>query len=284
MGQRRFHELVEIAIEHVVGGGACNAGAQVLDELVGLQNVGSDLVTPADIALRGGFRIGGFFALLQLGLVETGTQHVPGLRLVLVLRALLLALHHDARRHVRDAHGRIGRVDMLAAGARRTVCVDAAIALVDVDLDRIVDDGIDPDGRERRVAPGIAVERRDPHETMHARFGLEPAIGIVALDEQRRRLDAGFFAVMHFHQFDLVALAVGPAGIHAKKNVRPVLAFRAAGAGMHFQICVVAVGLAGQHGLDLAAGCFCAQDAQRVLGFLDDVGIVLFLTSFFSPT
>jgi hypothetical protein len=155
---------------------------------------------------------------------------------------------------MRDAHGRIGRVDVLAAGARRTVGVDAAVALVDLDVDRVVDDRIDPDRRERGVTARIAVIGRDADEAVHARFGLQPAIGIVTLDEERRGLDARFFAVMDFQELHLVARTLGPAGIHAQKHVRPVLAFRAAGAGMHFEIGVVAVGLAGQHGLDLLAG------------------------------
>ncbi len=98
-------------------------------------------MTPADIRLGGGFGIGGFFALLQLDLVEAGAQHVPGLGTVLVLRAFLLAGNRDAGRDMRDAHGRVGRVDVLTTGTRRAVGVDAAVAFVDLDLDRIVTTG-----------------------------------------------------------------------------------------------------------------------------------------------
>jgi cytoskeletal protein CcmA (bactofilin family) len=55
LGQRRLHELVQIAVQHPLRVGAFMAGAQVLDQLVGLQNVGADLVAPADIGL--GFRL-----------------------------------------------------------------------------------------------------------------------------------------------------------------------------------------------------------------------------------
>ncbi len=82
---------------------------------------------------------------------------------------------------------------------------------------------------------------------------------------------------MDFHQLDLEALAFGPARVHAQKHVRPVLAFRAAGAGMHFQIGVVAVGLAGQHGFHLAPCCFRAQGLERRFSILDDIRIALFL-------
>src|SRR5688500_3427774 len=68
--QRRGHEAVEIAVEHVGGRGGGDAGAQILDQLVGLQDVGADLVAPADVGLRGMLGAGLGLATLQFGLVE----------------------------------------------------------------------------------------------------------------------------------------------------------------------------------------------------------------------
>ena len=51
-------------------------------------------------------------------------------------------------------------------------------------------------------------------------------------------------------------MLLGPARIHAQQHAGPVLALGAAGAGMDFEIAVVAVGLAGQQRLELAAGDF----------------------------
>jgi hypothetical protein len=45
----------------------------------------------------------------------------------------------------------------------------------------------------------------------------------------------------------------GPARIHAQQHAGPVVGLGAAGAGVHFQIGVVAVGLAGQQGLQLGS-------------------------------
>jgi hypothetical protein len=45
---------------------------------------------------------------------------------------------------VGDAHGRIGRVDVLAAGTGGPVGIDAAVALVDLDLDGVIDNRIGP--------------------------------------------------------------------------------------------------------------------------------------------
>src|SRR5262245_66672530 len=68
--QPGFHERVEVAVEHGAGIGGLHAGAQVLHHLVGLQNVGADLVAPADVGL--GRLLGGslLLALLHLELVE----------------------------------------------------------------------------------------------------------------------------------------------------------------------------------------------------------------------
>ena len=130
------------------------------------------------------------------------------------------------------------------------------------------------------MAARVAVERRDAHQAVNARFGLQPAIRSVSFDQKGRRLDAGFFAVVNFEQFDLVALAFRPARVHAQEDIGPVLALCAAGAGMDFEIGVVAVGLAGQHRFYLAAGGLGAQDPQGVLGFLDNIAVALFLTQF----
>jgi hypothetical protein len=45
-----------------------------------------------------------------------------------VLAASVLALHHDAGGNVRQAHGRVGLVDVLAAGAAGAEGVGAHIA------------------------------------------------------------------------------------------------------------------------------------------------------------
>ena len=40
----------------------------------------------------------------------------------------------------------------------------------------------------------IGIEGRNAHQAMHAGFGLQPAIGVLALDQNGRRFDAGLFA------------------------------------------------------------------------------------------
>ena len=69
-----------------------------------------------------------------------------------MLRAFVLALHYDARRDVRDADGRVRRVDVLAALAAGAVGVDTEVIGLDVDDDGVVDLGLDKDAGEAGVA------------------------------------------------------------------------------------------------------------------------------------
>jgi hypothetical protein len=87
------------------------------------------------------------------------------LRLVLVLAALVLAGHHDPGGEVGQANGRVGLVDVLPAGARRAVGVDAEILLVDVHLvGHVLEEGDDVERGEAGLASVLRVERRDAHE------------------------------------------------------------------------------------------------------------------------
>ena len=118
-GEGGGEEAVDVAVEHRAGVAGFDAGAQILDHLVGLQDVGADLVAPADIGLGGVHRVGRRLALLQFSFVEPGAQHRQGVRAVLVLRALALALRRRSPLGMMgDAHRAVGLVDVLAAGAR----------------------------------------------------------------------------------------------------------------------------------------------------------------------
>ena len=105
----------------------------------------------------------------------------------------------------------------------------------------------------------FGIERRDAHQPVHAALGLQPAIGVGAVDLHRRRFDAGALAGALLEPLDLVAVRLGPAHIHAQQHLGPVLRLGAAGAGVDFEIAVVGVGLARQQALDLAALRLLAQ-------------------------
>ena len=111
-------------------------------------------------------------------------------------------------------------------------------------LMRVVDHRKNRDARKRGVPARVGIERRDPHQPVHAGFGLQPAIGVVAADLDGGGLDAGFFALGLFQIFDLEAVLLGPARVHAQQHRGPVLALGAAGAGMDLEIGIEPVGLA----------------------------------------
>ncbi len=207
-------------------------------------------MAPADVGLGGlvGERL--LLALLQLHLVEPRLEPLHGERPVLVLGALLLREDHDVGRLVQDADRGLRAVDRLPARARRAREADVDVGRIDLDVDRIVDHRIDGHRRERGVPAGIGIERRDPHESMHPALGLQPAVGVLARDLQRRRLDPGLLARAFVDELDLVAPPLGPAHVHAEQHRRPVLAFGAAGAGVNLEIGVVGVRLARQQRLD----------------------------------
>ena len=102
----------------------------------------------------------------------------------------------------------------------------------------------------------------------------------MALDLDGGGFDAGLFALGLFEVLDLEAVLLGPARVHAQQHLGPVLALGAAGAGMDFEIAIVAVGLAGQQRLELAARHFGLQLAQRRFGLGDDFLIVLGFAEF----
>ena len=48
--QKRDHEVVKIPVQHRLDVARLVAGAQVLDELVGREDIGADLASPGDVA------------------------------------------------------------------------------------------------------------------------------------------------------------------------------------------------------------------------------------------
>ena len=76
-------------------------------------------MTPPDFALLLIFAGSSRFPFGHFTFEQARLEHVHGGRAVLVLRTFVLTLHHDSGGQVRDTHGGIGGVDVLAASARR---------------------------------------------------------------------------------------------------------------------------------------------------------------------
>src|SRR5207244_8020019 len=222
-------EPVEVAVEDRGGVADLVVGPVVLDHRVGVQDVRADLRAEVDV-LRLALLARDLLGPLALGaLGELGAEHRHRRLAVLGLRALVLALHHDARGAVRDAHRRVGLVDVLAAGARRAVRVDLQVVGIDDDLRGVLDHRRDLDAREARLAPVGGVERAQAHEPVHAALGGVEAVRVLAADAERRRLDARLLPRARLEQLDPEAALLGPAHLHAQDHLGPVLPVRAAG-------------------------------------------------------
>src|SRR3954468_1274963 len=115
---------------------------------------------------------------------------------------------------MRDAHRGAGFVHVLAAGAGRSVNVDAQILITNLDVDLLVHHRIREYRRETGVAPRLRVEWRDAHEAVHAGLRLQKSIGVLTRDLEDSPLDSRFFTLAHVEDLDLEATPLGPARVH----------------------------------------------------------------------
>jgi hypothetical protein len=226
----------------------------VLDALLGMQGIGSDLTAEIDLALLAAGGVEGHLALLARMIVETPAQDLQGGGAILVLRSLVLALHDDLGRKVRDADGGVRLVHVLPAGAARAVGIDAQVLFLDLDFDVIVDLGEHRDAREGGVAPRLGVEGRDPHQAVHPLLGVQVAVGVLARHRERGAAQPGLVAGLDVEHFGLVAAPRRPAQVHPHQHLGPVTGVRATGARVDGYDGVRGVLLAAEHPPELRIG------------------------------
>ena len=75
-----------------------------------------------------------------------------------------------------EASGRFDLVDVLAAFAAAAIEFPFQIGRADLDLDTVVDQGVDEDRGKGRMPPGVGIEGRDTDEAMDPAFGFEKTI------------------------------------------------------------------------------------------------------------
>ncbi len=192
-------------------------------------DVGAHLVAPG-----GG---GGAAQLVDLGLLllaleleELGLEDAHRGGLVLELRALVLAGDDHAGRQVRQAHGRVGGVDALAAGPGGAVDVDADLVVGDVDLVGLLEGGDDLDGGEAGLAAALVVVFADAHDAVGALLDREGAVGVGAVDGEGGRADARLFGVGDVVDLGGEVVGLGPPQVHAHELFGEVAGVGAAGA------------------------------------------------------
>ena len=86
---------------------------------------------------------------------------------------------------------------------------------------------------------------------MHAAFGLQVAVGVVAGDFERGPFDPRLVTGLDVENFGFHAVLFDPTLIHAHEHVGPIACFGAAGAGMNCKVGGIAVELAAEQAGDL---------------------------------
>src|SRR5215207_8224580 len=145
-------EAVEVAVQHTLRVADLEVRPVVLHPLVGVEEVAADLGSPLGRLLLPTLLPQLLGAVELHALEQAGTQKLHRGRLVLRLRALVLALDDDPAGDVGDPHSGVGLVDVLAARAGGAVRVDPDVAVVDLHLDVALHQGRDVDLREAGVA------------------------------------------------------------------------------------------------------------------------------------
>ena len=177
----------------------------------------------------------------ELAVVEPRAQDAHRLLAVLQLRLLVLHRDDDPGRDVRDADGRVGRVDGLAAGAGRAVDVDLEVVGVDLDLD-LLGLGHHRDRGGRGVDAAGALGLGHALDAMRAALPLEDGVRAVALDRERDLLVAAAVRWARRELLDLEAAPLGIAREHPVDVAGPEGSLVAADALAHLDDHVLAVG------------------------------------------
>ena len=104
LGQISLDEIVDVAVHdglHIAGLVGC---AVILDQFVGMEDVGANLASKIDALLRALYRFEPLVLLVFEVLVHPGGEHFQSHRFILELRALVLALHGNTGRQVSETH------------------------------------------------------------------------------------------------------------------------------------------------------------------------------------
>ena len=141
-------ERIHIAIQHRIHITDLEIRPMILDQAVGLEDIGADLAAPGDPFLVTVQVFIGLRLFLATQFIKTGCQHLHGSLLIAMLGSFILALHDNAGRQMGNPNGRIGLVDMLPTGAAGSVSINPQVFIDNVNLDGIVKLGHDHDRRK----------------------------------------------------------------------------------------------------------------------------------------
>src|SRR5262245_35115405 len=215
-------EFVEVEVDAVVGD-------SVLREVVGADALAAVAGADEGAALLGALLV----QPLLLPFVQPAAQDAHGPVVVLVLAALVLALHLHfvgGAALVPDADGALGLVDVLAAGAAGAHPLPLDVLVLDLDLDRV---GLGQDGH----GGGGGVDAALLLGLGHALHAVAAALvaqvleDVVAGEAEDDFLVAALLAGAEGDVLDLPTLVAGVVGVHAVEVAGEQGGLVAAGAG-----------------------------------------------------
>ena len=128
---------------------------------------------------------------------------------------------------MRDAHGRVGGVDGLAAGTARPVHVDLELVGIDVDVDRI-GFGQHGDRCRARVHPPLALGGRDPLHAVRPRLVLQPCPRVTALHDERDIAEAAHLGRLPRQHLEAPTAQLRVPAVHLEQVARPQVGLVAA--------------------------------------------------------
>ena len=120
------------------------------------------------------------------------------------------------------------------------------------------------------------VERRNADQAVHAFFRFQIPVSVFAFNRKGCALNARFVAGLHIHDVDAIAVAFGPAHVHADEHLRPVLGFGAAGAGMEGDDGVARIVFIGKKQEDFPLFYVFHQFLILLFNFAGQIGIAFF--------
>ena len=278
--EHAFDEGVEGAIHDGLDIAGFDAGAEVFDHLVGLEDVGADLAAPADFSFAGVDAVGFGAEFVLFDLVEFGAEEGPGEFTVAELGAFLGASDHDAGGEVFEVDGGLDLVDVLSAFATGAHGVEFDVGVGDLDVDFGGDLGGDIDGAKGSVAFAGGVEGGDADEAVDAAFAFQVSVGVVAIDLEGHGFAASALTFLEVEGGDGEALSLCPAAEHALDHVGPVAGFGATCSGLDGEVGIVDVGRFVEEGDELVGIEVFFDRLEGRGGFSRGVEVVEFLGEF----
>ncbi len=177
-----FDERLQFPIENSRSVDALVAASKIFDQLVGVQDVRSDLGSPGSRLVFALDRSDLTSSLGLLNLPNFGSKDPHGVFFVLQLRTLRLDRDHDPGWQMSDPHSGIDLINILTARPGRAESIDLQIISSYHDLAGFFDNWHNLNQSKRRLAQLISVKGRLADQAVRPGLFFEITIGVTPGD------------------------------------------------------------------------------------------------------